>query len=45
MSTGNKEANQKSSLEERIKSNVALWFLGAVATGFTAGIAAVKWER
>lgn len=44
MSSGDKEPNPKPSLEERIKSNVALWFLGAVATGFAAGIAAVKWS-
>jgi hypothetical protein len=44
MSAEDKESNPKSSLEERIKSNVALWFLGAVATGFAAGIAAVKWS-
>jgi hypothetical protein len=31
-------------LEELIKSNVALWFLGALAAGFSAGIAAVKWS-
>jgi hypothetical protein len=44
MSTGNKEPHPNPSLEERIKSNVAPWFPGAVATGFAAGIAAVKWS-
>jgi len=44
MATEDKGPNTKTSLEERIKSNVALWSLGAVATGFTAGIAAVKWS-
>lgn len=44
MSINDKESDSKLSLEERIKSNVALWFLGALATGFAAGIAAVKWS-
>ena len=34
----------KTSIEDRVKSNVALWFLGAVAVGFSAGIGAVKWS-
>jgi hypothetical protein len=39
-----KQPPSKQSLEELIKSNVALWFLGALAAGFSAGIAAVKWS-
>ena len=42
MSTEDKEP--KPSIEERIKSNVTLWFLTALATGFSAGIGAVKWS-
>jgi hypothetical protein len=44
MSTGDEERKPKTSIEERVKSNVALWFLGAVAAGFSAGIGAVKWS-
>ena len=40
MSSGDEEPKPKTSLEERVKSNVALWFLGAVAVGFSAGIGA-----
>ena len=43
MSTEDTEP-KKTSIEDRITSNVALWFLGALATGFTAGIGAVKWS-
>jgi hypothetical protein len=39
-----KQPPSKQSLEELIKSNVALWFLGALAVGFSAGITAVKWS-
>ena len=38
MSSGDEEPKPKTSLEERVKSNVALWFLDAVAVGFSAGI-------
>src|SRR5882757_9776822 len=44
MSTEDTEPKPKTSIEDRIKSNVALWFLGALATGFSAGIGAVKWS-
>jgi hypothetical protein len=44
MSTEGEKPKPKTSIEERVKSNVALWFLGAVAAGFSAGIGAVKWS-
>jgi hypothetical protein len=44
MSTEDREPKPKSSIEDRVRSNVAIWFLGAVATGFGAGIGAVKWS-
>ena len=44
MSNDDNEPKPKPTIEERIKSNVALWFLGAVAAGFSAGIGAVKWS-
>lgn len=44
MSSGDEAPKPKTSIEERVKSNVALWFLGAVAAGFSAGIGAVKWS-
>ena len=44
MPTEDEEPKPKSSIEERVKANVALWFLGALAAGFSAGIGAVKWS-
>jgi hypothetical protein len=44
MPTEDDEPKPKTSIEERVKSNVALWFLGALAAGFSAGIGAVKWS-
>src|ERR1700733_13621491 len=44
MSTEDEAPKPKTSIEDRVKSNVALWFLGAVAAGFSAGIGAVKWS-
>ena len=44
MSTEDEKPQSKTSIEDRVKSNVALWFLGALAAGFSAGIGAVKWS-
>jgi hypothetical protein len=44
MSTEDEKPKPKTSIEERVKANVALWFLGAVAAGFSAGIGAIKWS-
>lgn len=44
MSTEDEEQKPKTSIEERVKSNVTLWFLGALAAGFSVGIGAVKWS-
>ena len=44
MSTEDEKPKPKTSIEDRVKSNVALWFLGALAAGFSAGIGAVKWS-
>ena len=44
MPTDGEQPQPNTSIEERVKSNVALWFLGALAAGFSAGIGAVKWS-
>ena len=44
MTTEEEAPKPKTSIEERVKSNVAVWFLGALAAGFSAGIGAVKWS-